>query len=81
MYIIQKKGSKKHKNRAACFNAHGGAAIVQTAKSSMHNCVKWAFANDIVVVNVEYRLAPENRSPAGAKDMIAAIDYFKENAE
>tara|TARA_B110000285_G_C15124225_1_gene619143 strand:- start:634 stop:822 length:189 start_codon:yes stop_codon:yes gene_type:complete len=29
---------------------------------------------------VEYRKAPENRSPAGAKDMIAALKYFKENA-
>lgn len=47
----------------------------------MHRNVKHVINNDIIVINVEYRLAPENRSPAGAKDMIAAIHYFKDNAD
>ena len=42
---------------------------------------KVAIDSDVVVFNVNYRIAPENKSPAGAKDCIATLKYVIKNSE
>ena len=61
--------------------AHGGGGISGHAVIDNGILCKLAIANDLVVVNVEYRLAPEHKSPAGAKDMIIALKYLIQNSQ
>ena len=60
---------------------HGGGAIAFDAKSSDHACQRWADENDLVVFNVDYRLAPETPAPGGILDCYAGLKYILANAE
>jgi acetyl esterase/lipase len=43
------------------------------------NITLWAAKNGLVGVNIDYRLAPQDPWPAGAKDLAAAIAWTKAN--
>jgi acetyl esterase len=61
---------------------HGGA-FVRGAKSVngliYDNVPVWFSRQGCIGVNVEYRLAPEARYPAGAEDLALAIDWLQAN--
>ena len=42
---------------------------------------RMATVTDMVVFSVDYRIAPETRSPNNMKDVVAAVKYLHENAE
>ena len=70
VYVIreEKKGefSEGGGKLAAYIHAHGGACIVGSAESGNPRMCRLACESNLVVFNVEYRLAPEHRVPAGA---------------
>lgn len=51
--------------------AHGGGGIYSAARHSRTQCTRLADENSAVVLNVEYRLAPEDPAPAGILDVAA----------
>jgi acetyl esterase len=68
------------KNRAAILQIHGGGMVMGTAGSNTLSNAALAKALDILVVAVDYRLAPENPFPAPQNDCLAAYDWLILNA-
>lgn len=59
---------------------HGGGYIVGAAQQDDTLCARFAKRLNAVVVNVEYRLAPEHPFPAPLDDCLAAFDFVHANA-
>ena len=61
---------------------HGGAFIGGNKRRPnspfYDNVMLWAVKNGFIGVNIDYRLAPEFRWPAGAEDVAAAIRWVSE---
>lgn len=60
---------------------HGGGWVVGSIDSHDNYCRSLANAADMIVVSVDYRLAPEHPFPAAAEDSYAATCWVSENAE
>ena len=60
---------------------HGGAFVLGEIKVFDSVCAGYATNADLVVVSVDYRLAPENPFPAGPEDCYAALEWTVANAE
>jgi acetyl esterase len=58
---------------------HGGGWIVGDIDSHEAHCIRIANRTGAVVVNVGYRLAPEDPFPAGVDDAIAAMRWVHAN--
>ncbi len=59
---------------------HGGGWVLGSIESYDGVCRALASRSGVVVVSVDYRLAPEHRFPAGVDDAIAATRWVLENA-
>ena len=59
---------------------HGGGWVFGNINSTDRTCRALANAANCIVVNVEYRLAPEHKFPAGLDDAYAAVQYVAEHA-
>ena len=66
VFIIKSKANQSKKGLSGFIFAHGGGALIGHAVIDNGILCKLAIENNIVIVNVEYRLAPEHKSPAGA---------------
>jgi len=66
--------------RAAIVWIHGGGYVIGSAKQDDPTCIRFAKRLDAVVVNVDYRLAPEHPFPAPLDDCYAAFEWLHENA-
>ncbi len=60
---------------------HAGGWILGDLEHSDHLCRRMANHTGAVVVNVDYRLAPEAEFPAAFDDCIAAVQWAREHAE
>jgi acetyl esterase/lipase len=60
---------------------HGGGLVMGTPQQGNALCSRFAADLDIVVVSVDYRLAPEHPFPAGLDDCVAALAWTHDNAE
>jgi triacylglycerol lipase len=61
---------------------HGGGFTrgdKRAANGYPQNITEWAAQNGMVGVNIDYRLAPKDPWPAGAKDLASAIAWTKAN--
>jgi triacylglycerol lipase len=60
---------------------HGGGFTRGTAKGDFYpqNIPEWAAKNGMVGISIDYRLAPKDPWPAGAKDLASAIAWTKAN--
>ncbi|MEX5637291.1 alpha/beta hydrolase [Parafrankia sp. FMc2] len=65
---------------AAIFDVHGGGFIVGDLDTVHPNNVRVARDLGVVVVSVDYRLAPEAPYPAGLEDCYAALVWTAKNA-
>ncbi|WP_168701318.1 alpha/beta hydrolase [Gordonia paraffinivorans] len=60
---------------------HGGGMIMGSLHSFDRLARDVAAATGAVIVNVDYRLAPEHRYPAGNDDAFAALEWTHRNAD
>jgi acetyl esterase len=54
---------------------HGGGWVVGSLESHDNLCRALAKSGDLLVLAIDYRLAPEHKSPAQQRDAIAALDW------
>jgi acetyl esterase len=66
---------------AAIYDVHGGGFISGRAKLDAAANLKFARDLGVVVVSVDYRLAPETPFPGGLEDCYAGLVWLAENAE
>jgi acetyl esterase len=59
---------------------HGGGWVIGNVDTHDNVCRALANAAGIVVVSVDYRLAPENRFPAALDDALASVEWVRANA-
>ena len=58
---------------------HGGGFIIGDIDSHQAHAIRFANTAQVVVVNVDYRLAPEHPFPQGVDDAIAAMQWAARN--
>ena len=63
VYVIKAKNNNKVGN-AGYIHAHGGGGVLGNAKGENMMMCRIACESDVVVFNVEYRLAPEHKTPS-----------------
>ncbi|GAB3887116.1 alpha/beta hydrolase [Kibdelosporangium lantanae] len=60
---------------------HGGGFVLGSVELSDGKAARYAVEADLVVVSVDYRLAPEHPFPAGTEDAYAALEWLAANAD
>ena len=60
---------------------HGGGHVIGSLNSYETLCRQLAKQSGVVVVSVDYRLAPEHRFPAAVDDAFDAYDWLSRNGE
>ena len=76
-----KKLQRKEKKNVAYIYAHGGGAIGLSADLYKPLLAHYAIECNVVVFNVDYRLAPETKCPNNVKDFYEVIKYVHQNAD
>lgn len=69
------------RERAALLWIHGGGMVIGSAAQDHARCLAWASERDLVVVSVEYRLAPRHPYPAPLDDCHAAWRWTLAHAQ
>jgi acetyl esterase len=59
---------------------HGGGWVIGDLDSHDVVCRKLAHEGELIVISVDYRLAPEHKFPAAVDDAIAATKWVADNA-
>ncbi|MBR0715418.1 alpha/beta hydrolase [Bradyrhizobium liaoningense] len=59
---------------------HGGGWVIGDLDTHDVACRKLADAGELIVISVDYRLAPEHKFPAAVDDAIAATQWVADNA-
>ena len=72
---------EQNKLRGACVFFHGGGWAVGDLDTHDHVCRYLSGHGEIVVVSVDYRLAPEHPFPAALDDCVHAIRWTNNNAD
>ena len=60
---------------------HGGGFVYGTPRWDHQRCADYALKGKAVVINVDYRFAPENPFPAALHDAYASLLWASKNAE
>lgn len=68
------------KGRGAILHIHGGGMVVGEAATSTVAKCPLALEHDVVIVSVDYRLAPETPFPGPQEDCYAALVWLAQNA-
>src|SRR3954470_2965003 len=67
--------------RPVVYHTHGGGLMMGNNRFGLDTLLEWARELQLVVVSVEYRLAPEHPFPAGLEDAYAGLVWTARNAE
>ena len=59
---------------------HGGGWVIGNLNSHDVVCRQLAHEGELIVISVDYRLAPEHKFPAAVDDAIAATEWIAANA-
>jgi acetyl esterase/lipase len=65
---------------AALVWMHGGGMVMGTPEQAHPLCSRWADELGVLVVSVDYRLAPQHPAPAAVEDCYAALSWVHEQA-
>ena len=60
---------------------HGGGFVIGDLDSHDILCRQLCELSDVLVVSVDYRLAPEHRYPAAAQDALSSVDWIKDHCQ
>ncbi|MGK6344198.1 alpha/beta hydrolase [Chryseobacterium sp. DT-3] len=71
---------KNAKNLPLFLWFHGGGFVYGTPKWDHQRCAGYALKGNTVVINIDYRFAPENPFPAALHDAYASLLWGNENA-
>ncbi|WP_413471399.1 alpha/beta hydrolase [Streptomyces sp. MB09-02B] len=69
-----------HPRLPAVYFVHGGGMILGDNRAGIQEVLDWAEALGLVVVSVEYRLAPETRHPGPVEDCYAGLTWTAAHA-
>ena len=64
----------------ALFHTHGGGMVMGNNRTGLETMIGWVTDPGLVIVSVEYRLAPEHPYPAGVQDCYAGLAWTAEHA-
>lgn len=67
--------------RPAVYFTHGGGMVLGDNRNLIGEMLDWVERLDVVLVSVEYRLAPEHPFPAGLEDVYAGFRWTMAHAE
>ncbi|MFF3846897.1 alpha/beta hydrolase [Streptomyces sp. NPDC002328] len=67
--------------RPVVYHVHGGGMVIGNNRVGVDAALDWARELDLIVVSVEYRLAPENPHPAPVEDVYAGLLWTVEHAK
>jgi acetyl esterase/lipase len=59
--------------RAAVLYTHGGGMVMGSARTGLELLLDWVVEQQVAIVSVDYRLAPEHPHPAPVEDCYAAL--------
>jgi acetyl esterase/lipase len=65
----------------AVYYVHGGGMVLGGNREGVTEVLSWAEELNLIVVSVEYRLAPEHPHPAPVEDCYAGLRWAAENAK
>src|SRR5246127_3899050 len=75
------KTLRKNNGLAPCLVFfHGGGWVIGNLETHDVVCRKLAHEGELIVISVDYRLAPEHKFPAAVDDAIVATDWIAANA-
>lgn len=63
------------------YHSHGGGMIIGDSRAGLPDVLDWAEELGLIVVSVDYRLAPENPHPAPVEDCYAGLCWTAEHAK
>ena len=78
--VITPQSLVQKKNNAALIYAHGGGAVAGNTSQVKPFLDVMAINGNVVIFNVDYRLAPETKCPNNVKDFYMVIKYVTSNA-
>jgi acetyl esterase/lipase len=67
--------------RPVVYHVHGGGMVLGNNRVGVDVALDWARELDMIVVSVEYRLAPEHPHPAPVEDVYAGLLWTAEHAK
>ncbi|KAL2839279.1 Alpha/Beta hydrolase protein [Aspergillus pseudoustus] len=76
--VFTPKGSTGAK-RPAVYNVHGGGQIAGTRFAGIEGVADWFAGLDVVLITVEYRLAPEHPAPAALDDSFTGLVWVADH--
>src|SRR5260370_15773351 len=80
--IYTRKSLRRSNGLAPCLVFfHGGGWVIGDLDSHDVVCRKLAHEGELIVISVDYRLAPEHKFPAAADDAITATKWVAANAK
>jgi acetyl esterase/lipase len=65
----------------ALYHIHGGGMVFGTSRTGLEGLLDWVEELGVMVVSVDYRLAPEHPHPAPVEDCYAGLVWTAEHAE
>lgn len=78
--IRPKEIAETSKDNVAYVWAHGGGAILYSAEAYLYVMCRMACETKSIVFSVDFRNAPEHKSPAGMLDFYCSVKYVHDNA-
>jgi acetyl esterase/lipase len=63
------------------FHTHGGGMIIGDSRTGLDDLIDWVVGIGLVIVSVDYRLAPEHPDPAPIEDCYAGLVWTAHHAD
>jgi acetyl esterase len=80
--IYTPKTLRKRNGLAPCLVFyHGGGWVIGDLDSHDVVCRKLAHEGELIVISIDYRLAPEHKFPAAVEDAVTAVNWVASNAK